>query len=219
LGVGGLKTALGLFEQFDFRVWPRDKDPWEKYSVVLCSPLAADFSPQILPGGPLLMRIDSGCETGQLFGDKTCDCREQLDRALERIAAHGSGLVINIPRQDGRGMGLPFKLSTLSLQLALGVDTVESGALLDPIAERDTRTYAGALAVLRFLGAETSTPIRLLTNNPKKREIFDENGFADVALLGIAVDATPDTEHHLLAKQERLGHIGLVPKTEGPSSE
>jgi GTP cyclohydrolase II len=215
LGVGRLKTAFGHFEHFDFRVLPRETDPWEKYSVIVLSSLSDNFLPNIFPSGPILVRVDSGCETGQLFGDKTCECREQLDAALRAVATNGSGVVISIPRQDGRGMGLPFKLATLTLQLELGVDTVEASSLLEPIASRDTRTYAGAVGILRYLGAQNSTPIRLLTNNPKKLEVFEENGFVDLQRVPLVVPSTPDTEHHLAAKQKQLGHMGLIQEPTG----
>lgn len=207
LGVGPLEIdGAGVFELFDFDI----DDPWRKYSVLVRSDLGENFRPSIFPLGPVLMRVDSGCETGQLFGDRTCECKNQLVEALVRIHEHGSGMVINIPRQDGRGMGLPFKLATLRLQRDLGVDTVESGALLDPNKSRDIRTYAGVVAILKFFGATEDTPLRILTNNPKKLAIFQENGFKDVQPVGIVIEPTEHTERHLKAKQDELGHVGLV---------
>ena len=122
-----------------------------KYSVLAMGQLTPAFRLSFPGAEDLLLRIDSGCETGQLFGDRTCECHQQLDLCMQKIMRRGHGLIINIPFQDGRGMGLPFKLATLQLQLDLGVHTVDSFAMLDPDGRRDIRNYAGVIAILKFL--------------------------------------------------------------------
>lgn len=205
-GVGPLLTKHGSFYEFAFTV----TDEWSEYIAIVKAELDEDLYPVF--GSPeLLMRIDSGCGTGQVFGDLTCDCAEQLDRALAAISERGEGMVVHVPRQDGRGLGLGFKLATLHLQTELSVDTVEASALLDPEGEtRDQRRYAGVIAILRFLGLGPDAPIRLLSNNPAKLAIFHENGFADSRLCAITVSPTEHTRRHLLAKQSYFGHVGLV---------
>src|SRR6267378_5389576 len=59
-------------------------------------------------GAPLL-RIHSQCFTGEILGSLRCDCRDQLESAMETIAAEGCGLVI-YEYQEGRGIGLMAKL-------------------------------------------------------------------------------------------------------------
>jgi GTP cyclohydrolase II len=125
-GIGSLNTPYGLFWQFDFFV----NDRWKKYSVVVCGKLTADFAPEFRNSDKILLRIDSGCESGQKFGDLSCDCRDQLMFAMQEIAKAGEGIVINIPHQDGRGMGNHFKLATLSLQKQLQLTTVEAASIL-----------------------------------------------------------------------------------------
>jgi GTP cyclohydrolase II len=122
-----------------------------KYSVLAMGQLTPAFRLSFPGAEDLLLRIDSGCETGQLFGDRTCECHQQLDLCMQKIMRRGHGLIINIPFQDGRGMGLPFKLATLQLQLDPGVHTVDSFAMLDPDGRRDIRNYAGVIAILKFL--------------------------------------------------------------------
>ena len=68
----------------------------------------------------LLLRIDSACSTGQIFGDLTCDCSDQLKSALVALEKRGSGMVIRADAQDGRGLGTGFKLVTLLMQKELG---------------------------------------------------------------------------------------------------
>ena len=42
-------------------------------------------------GGPPLVRIHSQCLTGDVFHSLRCDCRAQLELALETIAREGPG--------------------------------------------------------------------------------------------------------------------------------
>jgi GTP cyclohydrolase II len=65
-------------------------------------------------GAPLL-RIHSQCFTGEILGSLRCDCREQLESAIETIAGEGCGLVI-YEHQEGRGIGLMAKLQAYALQ-------------------------------------------------------------------------------------------------------
>src|SRR6266545_1075576 len=50
----------------------------------------------------VLCRVHSECWTSEVIGSLKCDCREQLEAALERIAAEGTGVVVYL-RQEGRG--------------------------------------------------------------------------------------------------------------------
>jgi GTP cyclohydrolase II len=206
-GVGPLDTPYGLLYEYALEV----SDPWKDYVAIVRANLGDNLQPIFSGRSEKLLRVDSGCVTGQVFHDLTCDCGDQLDRALAAIAEKGEGLVIHVPHQDGRGLGLGFKLATLTVQHELGVDTVEASALLDPGGvTRDQRTYAGVIAVLNFFELSVDASIRLLSNNPAKLRIFQENGFTEARLEPITVPPTERTRHHLLAKQRFFGHIGLV---------
>lgn len=109
-------------------------------------------------------------------------------------------------------MGLTFKLATLWLQDVLGVNTVESATLLAPGGVIDVRTYAGVICILKFFGISKNCEINLATNNPKKAEVFAENGYAVVDYTPIIVEPNEHTEMHLKAKQKHLGHKGLIKK-------
>ena len=201
-GVGPIATPFaGEFFMFDFEV----DDQWRKYSVLFKGEIDQHLRPKHEPELPLLLRIDSGCETGQVFHDTSCECGAQMHRALELINESGQGLLISIPRQDGRGMGLPFKLATLTVQTEMGLDTVRAAALLDPQGERDKRTYSGAIAVLMFLGFSPPLEILLLTNNELKHAIFPENGY-DATLNPFSTSVTSEVRLHLEAKKRDLGH-------------
>lgn len=210
-GLGIIQTRHGKFWQYSFAI----NDRWQKYSVLVKGDLDTELLiPAFKKRDQLTIRTDSGCETGQLFGDLTCECGEQLHLAMKTLEELGEGMIINIPHQDGRGMGLSFKLATLWIQDALGATTVESAGLLAPNGIIDVRTYAGVIGILRFFGIPTSCKINLATNNPDKARIFAENGYHVADYTPVVIEPTEHTLRHLAAKQVHLGHNGLV-KHEG----
>jgi GTP cyclohydrolase II len=205
LGIGLLKTRWGQFWQFDLHV----SDEWLDYTAIVSATWEGEFRPSFRRD-EVLVRVDSGCSTGQVCGDETCECRAQFEGALAKIADAGEGVVVHIPRQDGRGQGTPFKLATLTLQEELGVDNVKAATLLSNGESIDIRTYGGAVAILRFLGVNPPRRLLLMTNNPHKIGVLRENGFI-CERLPLVIPATKETIRHLRAKQEKLGHLDLVP--------
>lgn len=208
-GIGILKTEYGKFWHYNFSI----DDQWEKYSVIVKAELEKDMLiPVFKNKDQLLLRTDSGCETGQVFGDLTCECHNQLRLVLKTIEKIGEGMIINIPRQDGRGMGLTFKLATLWIQDALGVNTVESSSLLAPGGVIDIRTYSGVICILKFFDIPKTCQINLATNNPEKAKVFIENGYTVANYIPIVIKPNEYTKTHLQAKQNHLGHKGLIKK-------
>lgn len=206
-GVGKLITKYGDFFLFDFTI----DDNWHKYSVLVSSDLDDNLQPVFADTSRILLRVDSGCETGQLFGDQTCECRDQLDMATSYIQKAGQGIIVHIPSHDGRGMGLPFKLATLSLQAELGLNTVEAANVLALGNNIDLRTYSGVVCILKFFGITQVSKISLATNNPEKENVFKENGYQlTEPPTPVVIPPTEHTLRHLSAKQRRLGHRNLI---------
>lgn len=212
-GVGIIQTEFGEFQQFDFLI----DDQWGKYSVLYYGAIDDNLMPVFEQSELLLMRVDSGCETGQMFGDKTCECREQLRLAIRTVAENGGGLIVHIPRQDGRGLGLPAKLATLRLQHQLKLDTVAAANIIAPDGVIDIRTYGGVIGVLKFFEVPETMMIALATNNLQKTPVFVENGYQVKKLVPMIIEPTEFTHQHLKAKQDCLGHIGLLSKVESTS--
>lgn len=145
-----------------------------------------------------LVRIHSECLTGDVFGSQRCDCGKQLDEAISKMAKEG-GVLIYL-RQEGRGIGLYNKLDAYKLQIEHGQDTFAANVHLGlPI---DARDYKIAANMLKDLNVSS---VRILTNNPDKVRMLEENGIAIAAVIPTGVYTTKDNLFYLKAKKER-GH-------------
>src|SRR5262249_18640254 len=149
-----------------------------------------------------LVRLHSSCFTGDLLDSLRCDCGDQLRMALSMIGAEGAGALIYLP-QEGRGIGLIEKIRAYNLQ-DTGLDTVEANMALGSRA--DTRDYGIGLQVLQALGL---SPVRLLTNNPKKPDAFVYYGYELTVVDQVPIIA-PEVEErrrYLEAKRDKMGHL------------
>ena len=152
------------------------------------------------PEKPTLVRVHSECLTGDVFHSRRCDCGEQLEGALKRIADEGSGVLLYM-RQEGRGIGLINKLKAYALQDG-GCDTVEANEALGFPA--DMRDYGIGAQILADVGVRK---MRLMTNNPKKMVGLEGYGLSLEERVPIEVPACPDNEGYLRTKCLKLGHI------------
>jgi GTP cyclohydrolase II len=149
----------------------------------------------------VLVRVHSECLTGDVLGSMRCDCGEQLDAALAKIAEAGSGVVVYLRGHEGRGIGLANKIRAYQLQ-DQGSDTVEANLALGlPV---DTRDYQVAAHILEHLGVKS---ICLMTNNPKKMAKLAEYGMPVVDRIPMLMAHTPHNVGYLRTKQEKLGHM------------
>ncbi|UCH29058.1 MAG: GTP cyclohydrolase II [Myxococcales bacterium] len=149
----------------------------------------------------LLIRVHSECLTGEVLHSLKCDCRDQLDMALERIQAAGRGAVLYL-RQEGRGIGLGNKIRAYAKQDE-GLDTVDANLALG--FEEDQRGYHMAADMLRDLGVDS---VALMTNNPRKVEGLEADGIMVTRREPHEVEAHEHNREYLKTKQDRLGHIG-----------
>lgn len=148
----------------------------------------------------VLTRVHSECLTGDALGSKRCDCGEQYDAAMKRIAEEDCGILLYM-RQEGRGIGLINKLKAYSLQ-DKGFDTVEANEMLGFPA--DMRSYDVAAAILKDLGV---SKVNLMTNNPRKIDGLERCGIEIVNRVPIKMNHNEKNEFYLQTKKEKLGHM------------
>jgi GTP cyclohydrolase II len=151
-------------------------------------------------GGDVLTRVHSSCFTGEVLGSLRCDCRAQLDAALERIGRAGRGVVVYLV-QEGRGIGLGNKVRAYQLQDA-GADTVDANLQLG--FDADLRSYDLAAGILSDLGVSS---VRLMTNNPQKLSGLERAGVVIDAHESHWVGSTEHSAGYLAAKKTKLGHL------------
>ncbi len=148
----------------------------------------------------ILTRVHSECLTGDVFHSMRCDCGQQLDAAMQRIAENGSGVIVYM-RQEGRGIGLANKLHAYHLQEG-GLDTVDANIRLG--FPPDLRDYGIGAQILKSLGIES---IRLLTNNPRKVKGLEGYGLSISGREPLVIPPQPFDEKYLQTKKDRMEHL------------
>lgn len=83
-----------------------------------------------------------------------------------------------------------------------GEDTVDANLKLGLPA--DAREYASAAQILYDLGVRS---MRLLTNNPDKREGLEGYGVEITGRAHLPLDVTPENLTYLRTKRDRMGHV------------
>jgi GTP cyclohydrolase II len=179
-----------------FRIYGFERDTSKGIEEAVALRLG-DISPAL---GPPLVRIHSQCLTGDVFHSLRCDCRAQLELAIDQIATEGRGLVI-YENQEGRGIGLMNKLRAYELQ-DRGMDTVEANEHLG--FEADLRDYALPARILKWFLVDQ---VRLLSNNPDKIAALEGAGVKVVERAPIIVPPLATTAEYLRIKREKLGHL------------
>ena len=185
IGKSQLPTEHGTFEISVFR-----DQQGQEHSLLTMGDLSTN---------PPLVRLHSECLTGDAFGSRRCDCGQQLQAALSRIAADGNGALLYL-RQEGRGIGLGNKIRAYELQDS-GMDTVDANHQLG--FPSDARVYDTAAFMLQH---EKITAIRLMTNNPAKVSGLESMGINVVEQVSHQVESHEHNESYLRTKAQRMGH-------------
>jgi 3,4-dihydroxy 2-butanone 4-phosphate synthase/GTP cyclohydrolase II len=194
-----LPTKFGEFTAFAYK---SDVDPAEHLALVMGD---------VTTPGSVMVRVHSECATGDIFGSLRCDCGEQLDQALHKIAKEGRGALVYL-RQEGRGIGFHNKLRAYALQ-DQGLDTVEANVSLG--FAPDLRDYGVGAQIIRDLGVRE---IRLLTNNPMKIISLEGHGLKVTETIPVIVTPNPHNRHYLETKQKKMGHKLDLPES-GPAKK
>lgn len=149
---------------------------------------------------PVLVRMHSECLTGDVFHSVRCDCGEQLDLAMKKVAEAGKGVVVYL-RQEGRGIGLTNKIKAYHIQDVDGLDTVDANLKLG--FPPDLRDYGIGAQILRELGVGK---FKLMTNNPKKVLGIQGFGLEMVSVVPLKVSPRPENSNYLATKVAKMGH-------------
>jgi 3,4-dihydroxy 2-butanone 4-phosphate synthase / GTP cyclohydrolase II len=191
-----LPTQFGEFKIIAYR---STTDPTEHVAVVMGN---------VNTDEPVLVRVHSQCLTGDVLHSLRCDCGEQIEMALKRIAKEGRGVVLYM-RQEGRGIGLHNKIKAYALQ-DKGMDTVEANLALG--FKADQRDYGVGAQILADLGIHK---MRLMTNNPKKMTSLSSYGLEIIEQLPITTKPNPHNKRYLATKQKKMGHMLKIIDNEG----
>ena len=147
-----------------------------------------------------VVRVHSGCVTGDIFHSLRCDCYQQLQAALKIISEVPYGAIIYVPYHEGRGIGLVNKIQAYALQ-DQGFDTVEAN--IEVGAPIDSRDYGLTACVLRDLAM---TEIKLLSNNPAKELALKQHGIRVAERLPLVSTPNKFNERYLETKRARMAH-------------
>ena len=186
--IADLPTRFGSFQIFAF--W-NNRDGKEHVALMHGNAMGREG---------VATRLHSECLTGDALGSLRCDCRDQLESAMRRIAQEECGVLLYM-RQEGRGIGLLNKIRAYGLQ-DRGFDTVEANLALG--FRDDEREYSIAAHMLYSLKVRS---IRLLTNNPRK---VSELASLGIKVVGRIPHVIPPNEHnrfYLETKASRSGHF------------
>jgi len=201
-----LPTRHGVF---DLHVYEAQVDPYPHVALTVGGiGVAGPDGKTPVQTDPVLVRIHSECLTGDVFQSLACDCGQQLDLAMARVAKEGRGAIVYM-RQEGRGIGLVNKILAYRLQQEEGLDTVEANERLG--FEPDLREYGIGAQIMVDLGIRR---VRLMTNNPRKVVALEGYGLKIVERVPLVVEPNELNARYLDTKRRKLGHM-----LKGPDAE
>ncbi len=117
-------TAYNVEKNIQFNVFENHAGV---QAVAIVGPSTFDGEPRA-KWEKITVRVHDACITSECFHSCKCDCREQLEMAMQHICHHG-GIVIYL-FQEGRGIGLASKIRAYFFQTMAGLDTIEANRAL-----------------------------------------------------------------------------------------
>ena len=147
----------------------------------------------------VLCRISSECMPGTALFSAECDCKQQIQYALQAISERECGIFIDL-RQEGRGHGLATKIRALANKNK-GLDTFQAVERLGLSA--DVREYSVVKEILDYFKVRS---VELMCNNPDKVQSIREEGILISGVKNIPITPSFYSRRHLQAKRDR-GHL------------
>jgi len=131
---------------------------------------------KIEDGEDVLVRVQTHCLTGHVFGSPACHCHEQMDRAMDMIASAGRGVLLYLYEMGRSRSGGAL----LEFHGKHGADSNETIGL-----RGEQREYGIGAQILAALNIRS---MRILTNHPRKLVALEAYGLkiaAQVPLRGV----------------------------------
>ncbi|HEX6461822.1 MAG TPA: GTP cyclohydrolase II RibA [Candidatus Saccharimonadales bacterium] len=151
--------------------------------------------------GTPLVRIHSSCLFSEALCAIDCDCKLQLNQALERISQEGVGILVYL-YQEGRGVGLAKKIRAVEI---MRKDNCDTAAAFEKLGfELDPRSYELALKALNDM--KVAKTIRLMSNNPRKSRALETAGYEVIEHVALSYEANSTVHTYLKSKEAKLGH-------------
>ncbi|MFW6422042.1 MAG: 3,4-dihydroxy-2-butanone-4-phosphate synthase [Candidatus Bipolaricaulota bacterium] len=143
----------------------------------------------------VLVRVQSRCLPGDIFGSLKCDCGQQLKRAMKVIEEEGQGVLLYMRPGEG-GLGENREICAYDSNSNPNFSKESSGK------SADLRDYGAGAQILSDLGLSS---IRLLTNNPRK--VVGLKGYGLRISETVPLEVEPN-EHNrsYLRRKNQLGH-------------
>ena len=147
-------------------------------------------------------RMHSSCVTSETLGGCDCDCVQQLEGAMDKIAQSGHGVLFYL-LQEGRGVGYSAKARDRMLVQASG-DTLSTFDAYKTLGlKKDYRQYLNISDIVHILAIEARWVV--LTNNPDKVAAMERNGMKVERTETIEYEPGPFNLFYLKSKKES-GH-------------
>jgi len=127
-------------------------------------------------GENVLVRVQTHCLTGHVFGSPACHCHEQMDRAMDMIANAGRGVLLYLHEMGRSRSGSAL----LEYHGKHGADSNETIGL-----RGEQREYGIGAQILATLNIRS---MHILTNHPRKLVALEAYGLkivAQVPLKGV----------------------------------
>jgi 3,4-dihydroxy 2-butanone 4-phosphate synthase/GTP cyclohydrolase II len=129
-------------------------------------------------GEDVLVRVQTHCLTGHVFGSPACRCHEQMDGAMQMIAQAGRGILLYL-HEMGRSRSAA---SVLEYHGKHGFDSNETIGL-----KGEQREYGIGAQILAALNIRS---MRILTNHPRKLVALEAYGLKIAAQVPFTTSET-----------------------------
>ncbi|MCV9887881.1 GTP cyclohydrolase II [Metabacillus halosaccharovorans] len=161
---GKLKTIYGDFYLYRFLISNDLEDGEISEHLALVKGEGLDKE-------PIICRLNSACITSEAFNCQRCDCKWQLDKAMDVISKNGKGIITYHPSHEGRGFGLGMKLLSYNL-METGIDSSTSYLNLG-LGTDDKRDFRAAVRILNYFNIKQ---VKMLGNNKRKSNVLENAG-------------------------------------------